>query len=138
MHPNAPNIKAKLVEPKLSFEIVGLLYQVHNQLGNHHREKQYGDTLEVLLKEKGVSYERERPITTGERKSNFVDFCIANKVLIDLKAKSFITKDDYRLMQRYLISENKELGFIVNFRQKVLRPKRILNYRLQNPLVSLG
>ena len=131
MYPNAPNRRNKLIEPELSFKVVGLLYQVHNKLGHYSRERQYGDLLEILLRENGLLYEREKPIIVAERKSNFVDFCIDNRILVDLKVKPFTTKEDYRQMQRYLTTEEKELGLIVNFRQKTLRPKRILNYKLR-------
>jgi len=48
-------------------------------------------------------------------------------MIVDFKAKRLITKDDYYQMQRYLKSANIKLGLIVNFRQKYLKPKRILN-----------
>lgn len=131
MYPNAPNRRNKLVEPELSFKVVGLLYQAHNKLGHYSRERQYGDLLEILFRENGLTYEREKPIPVAGRKSNFVDFCIENRIFVDLKAKPFITKEDYQQMQRYLTAEEKELGLIVNFRQKTLRPKRILNYKLR-------
>jgi GxxExxY protein len=128
MYPNTPN---KIIEKELSYKIVGLLYQIHKEHGRYLKEKQYGDVLEVLLKNNCLEYEREKAIIIEDRKSNFIDFCIANKIFIELKAKSFITKEDYYQMQRYLTSGNKELGLIVNFRQRMLKPKRILNYNLK-------
>jgi GxxExxY protein len=129
MYPNATN---KLIEKELSYKVVGLLYQIHKEYGRYLKEKQYGDVLEGLLKDNCLEYEREKATIIEDRKSNFIDFCIANKILIELKAKSFITKEDYYQMQRYLTSENKELGLIVNFRQRMLRPKRVINYSLKN------
>jgi len=58
---------------------------------------------------------------------NIPDFIIDNKIVVDLKNKDFITKEDYFQIQRYLQSCGKKLGLIVNFRQKRLYPKRILN-----------
>lgn len=103
------------------------MYKVHSKLGRYHRERQYGDEFELMLKEHGFQYEREKAIITADRKSNLVDFCISDKILVDFKAKPFITKEDYYQMQRYLKASNKELGIIANFRQKVIQPKRILN-----------
>lgn len=131
MYPNAPN-KKKLVEKELSYKIVGILYNVHKKLGRFLREKQYGDVLEIFLKDNHIEYKREKAVEVAERKSNFIDFCVEDKILIELKAKPFVTKEDYYQMQRYLNIENKELGFIVNFRQKMLQPKRVLNYNLFN------
>ncbi|MEK7500546.1 MAG: GxxExxY protein [Patescibacteria group bacterium] len=124
MYPNTTN---KIVEKELSYKIVGILFNVHQKLGRYCTERQYADAVENILKEKGVAYEREKPIIVEGRKSSFVDFCIENKILLDAKAKSFITKEDYYQMKRYLTADSRELGLIVNFRQKLLKPKRILN-----------
>ena len=127
MYPNAPNGKSRIVEKDLSYKINGLLYKVHSKLGRYHRERQYGDEFELMLKEHNFKYEREKAIVTADRKSNLVDFCIDDRILVDFKAKPFITKEDYYQMQRYLRASNKELGIIANFRQKVIQPKRVLN-----------
>ena len=42
-------------------------------------------------------------------------------------ASSFITKNDFYQTKRYLISTNKELGLIVNFRDDFIKTKRVLN-----------
>ena len=58
---------------------------------------------------------------------NIRDFVIEDKIILDLKAKRIVTKEDYYQMKRYLAVSNKKLGLIVNFRQKYISPKRILN-----------
>ena len=64
----------------------------------------------------------------GERNGrNIPDFIIDDKIILDLKAKPIVTKEDYYQMKRYLKSSQKRLGIIVNFRQPHLYPKRILN-----------
>ena len=52
-----------------------------------------------------------------------------DKIIIDIKAKKFITKEDYYQMQRYLQTANYQLGLIVNFRSVHLKPKRVINYK---------
>mgnify|MGYP001607370465 CR=1 FL=1 len=123
--------KKRLAHPELSYKIAGVLFKVHNKLGRFCREIQYGDLLEVEFKNAGLAFEREKvlPIQDiGEKDvSNKVDFCIENKVLLDLKAKKFITKEDYFQMLRYLKFSKLELGLIVNFHSTYLKPKRIIN-----------
>ena len=58
---------------------------------------------------------------------NIPDFIIDKKIILEIKAKRIITKDDYYQVKRYLVSSNLQLGIIVNFRQKYLSPKRVLN-----------
>ena len=113
---------------------MGILFEVHNELGRYKNEKQCADKFEYKLKEKGIKYVREfniPPSFVGERKNrNRPDFIIENKIIIDFKAKTIITKNDYSQMQRYLTTYKKKIGLIVNFRQKYLKPKRIINPEL--------
>jgi GxxExxY protein len=118
----------KLIYPELSYKITGLLFQVHNELGRFRREKQYSDLFELKLKENNFAYEREKIIRMENSGTiDKVDFCVENKILIDLKTKKFITKEDYFQMLRYLKGLNLKLGLIVNFRNTHLRPRRIIN-----------
>lgn len=121
----------EIVYADLSYKIYGLCYKTHNELGRYRNEKQYADFFEELLKSNKYNYLREKSLPAsfmGELKNrNKPDFIIEDQIVIDFKAKDIITKDDYYQMKRYLISSNKKLGIIVNFRDKVLRPKRILN-----------
>ena len=126
-----PQIDDKIIYPDLSYQICGLCFDAHNNLGRYRNEKQYGDFLENLLKEQKLDYKRESPLPPsfkGElNRRNIPDFIIEDKIILDLKAKPFINKEDYYQMKRYLASFNKKLGLVVNFRDKYLRPKRIIN-----------
>lgn len=120
-----------IIYPKFSYLIYGLLFQVHNKLGRFRNEKQYADAFEALLKENDISYKRETRLPksfTGEKAGrNIPDFVMEDRIIIDFKAKRLITKEDYYQMRRYLSSYKKKLGILVNFRQKSLAPKRVLN-----------
>ncbi|MBI4709208.1 MAG: GxxExxY protein [Candidatus Portnoybacteria bacterium] len=121
----------KMIYPELSYKVCGLCFYIHNRLGRYRNEKQYGDALEVAFDEAGIIHKREKRLPAsfvGEKSyRNIPDFIIEDKLIVDLKAKTIITKDDYFQMRRYLVSYKKRLGLIINFRQKYLRPKRILN-----------
>lgn len=121
----------KILYPDLSYKICGLCFKIHNELGRFRSEKSYADALEDLLKKNNINYLRESPLNPAFEKEkerrNIPDFLIEDKVILDLKAKRIVTKEDYFQMRRYLISGNKKLGLIVNFRQNYLSPKRVLN-----------
>ena len=121
---------AKILHPKLSYELTGICFKIHRELGRFCREKQYADALELALKQKQIPHRREFELNNKEIKGNRLDFLIDGKIILDLKAKNFITKDDYNQMQRYLQISNLELGLIVNFRSTYLKPKRILNTKM--------
>ncbi len=123
MHTNDTNKNNKLIYPELSYVLTGVCFEVHNELGRYSREKQYGDLLEEKLKKLKVPYEREFRV---EKSSNIVDFLIKNKIIIELKAKKSILKEDYYQTQRYLQSLNKKLALLVNFRNRYLKPVRVV------------
>jgi len=118
----------KILYKELSYKITGLLFKTHKELGRFKNEKQYGDFFEELLKKESMSYEREYRIDNR----CICDFIIDGKIILEFKAKNFITKEDYYQTQRYLNALNLELGVIVNFRQYRLSPKRVLNSSLKN------
>ncbi len=128
MHPNLQS--DKVIEKELSYRLGGIFFTIQRELGRFCRERQYADLFEIKLKEAGIGYRREYPIEIGSRKSNFVDFIIEDKILVDLKAKPIIDKEDYYQVKRYLEISRKQLGLLVNFRDKYLKPKRILNGQL--------
>ena len=125
--------ESKIIHPELSYTITGILFQAHNELGRYCNEMQYGDKIEQLLRDSSIKYEREKilpPSFKGERGGRSkVDFLIENAVVLELKSKRLITKEDYYQTQRYLTALGKELGILANFRQRYLTPKRVLNVR---------
>jgi len=129
-----PRINNRIIFPELSYQICGFCFNIHNKLGRYRNEKQYADALEELLKENNINYQREKAIPIsfkGEKeRRNIPDFIIEDKIIMDLKAKPLILKEDYFQMRRYLSSYDKKLGLIINFRQKYLFPKRIINGNL--------
>lgn len=131
MNTNQRVTMKNLILPKLSYKICGLLFKVHNSLGRYCNEKQYSDAFEHLLVGNNIRYEREKyiPISfEGEKQGrNKVDFIIDNGLIIEFKSKRILLKEDYYQVKRYLVAFNKQLGFLVNFRDKFLKPRRILN-----------
>ena len=125
------NAEAKIIYPDLSYKVVGACFAVHNELGRYCNEKQYADCFEGYLKRFGIIYEREKVLPRGfeseEPGRNKADFLIENKIVLELKAKRMLNREDYYQVRRYLQAMNKKLGILVNFRDKYLHPRRILN-----------
>ena len=120
-----------LILPELSYKVTGILFEVHNSRGKFCNEKQYADAIEQSLKENNIEHEREKVIPesfSGEHKGrNKVDFIIENKIILEIKAKRMLLREDYYQVRRYLEAFNLKLGLLVNFRNQYIRPRRILN-----------
>jgi GxxExxY protein len=120
-----------IIYKDLSYEINGLLFKTQKELGYFRNEKQYGDYFEGLLKENGIKYVREYRFEDRQFGNEIVrcvcDFIVDDKIILEFKAKNFIGKEDYYQAKRYLATLNLKLAIIVNFRQRTLYPKRVLN-----------
>lgn len=118
-----------LIYPQLSYKINGILFSVHNELGCYAKEKQYGNILKKKLKEQNIKYQRE--IIIGNS-GNIVDFIIDHKILLELKAKRSLIREDFEQTQRYLQETQLKLGILINFRNQYLKPIRIIRIDTQN------
>lgn len=121
----------KIIYKDLCYKLNGIFFKVHNELGRFVKEKQCADLAEEYLIKLGIPYKREFEIKFSNSIKpigrNRVDFLIDNKIIVDFKCKRFVSREDYAQMQRYLKAANLKLGLIVNFNQRFLKPRRIIN-----------
>lgn len=121
----------ELIYPDLSYRLVGILFEVHKQLGGEFEEKYYQRAVEKLLTNKGIPYTRELKtdlLFEGEKIGiYFLDFLIENRVILELKATSVLQPAHFRQVKSYLIAHHLRLGILANFRGKSLIYKRILS-----------
>lgn len=115
----------------LCYKLNGIFFEIQNELGSACSEKQYQDILEFKLKSAGLNYEREKDLLfrlkEGNIPGNRIDFIVNERVLIDAKAKKYITREDFRQMLRYLKAGKYKLGLIVNFGSPNVGIKRVVN-----------
>ena len=133
MQPIPANKKkhVELLYPELSYRLVGLCYQVHNEIGAFAKEKQYGDLFEQQLQRNQIKYKRERLIgNTG----NKADFLVEEKIILEFKAKRFLQDVDFRQMQRYLQATGVKLGILVNLGGPHVQAERVV--RMDRPRLS--
>ena len=118
-----------MIYPELSYKINGVLFSTHNELGQYAREKQYGDVIERKFVEESIIYKRECRVSES---NNITDFIVDNKIILELKSKRILTKDDYEQIQRYLQETQLRLGILVNFRNTYIKPVRIVKIDTSN------
>lgn len=122
---------ADIIYKGLCYSLNGVCYAVQNKLGSACSEKQYQDALELCLKSAGLRYEREKDLLFrlegGTVSGNKADFVVDGRVVVDTKAKKYITRSDYTQMLRYLKAGGYKLGLIVNFGSRQVTIKRVVN-----------
>lgn len=120
-----------IVYPKLSYNIMGILFSVQNNLGNELQEKIYQRAVEKRLLEQKILFIREfhLPIQDEHRVIGkyYLDFVIDGKIAVELKAKPSLTDKDLRQLLAYLQIARLKLGILANFHTRQLTYKRVVN-----------
>ncbi len=115
----------------LTSKIIGCAMTVHNTLGSGFQEVIYQRALEIEMSFAGLYSKREfempiiyRDVQIGTRR---VDFLVDDNISVELKATSQL--DDAHLAQglNYLEAYNLEVGLLINFGERSLKFKRLLN-----------
>ncbi len=124
----------RIIYPRLSYKVVGVLFDVHRKLGNRLQEKYYQRAIALGFKKANIPF-KEQALVQLEYESEpigryFVDFVISNKIALDIKAVPKTSKHDYDQMLAYLHVLKLKLGVIANFRAQNLTFKRLVNSRI--------
>jgi GxxExxY protein len=114
-----------------SFTIVGICMEVHRELGMGFREIIYKEAIEFELLNRKIPYEREKLFGVeykGEilRHRYPADFIVYDKIVLEVKATSFIVDAFVLQTINYLKASGLQLGIIVNFGRKSLDYKRLV------------
>jgi|SRR3989344_5491497 len=127
-----PLLKKELVYPELSYQIVGVLFEVYNKIGLGHQEKHYQKAIAIGLNEENLTFKEQvyTPIIFSNKKigSYFLDFLINNKVVLEIKKGDRFSKNNIDQIMGYLKSNKSKLGIIANFGKDQLKFKRIINF----------
>ncbi len=102
-----------------SYKIRKAVFDVYKKLGCGHKETVYQKALDVALLKGSLKIEKEKRLPVIFENVNvgtyIPDFLVEGKIIIELKAKPFITQGDIRQFWQYLKSTDYALGFLVNF-----------------------
>ena len=123
--------KQDLIYPELSYQLVGLAYNVFNELGHGHLEKIYQKAYAKELKEAGIVFKEQAPNQVIYKEevigNNYLDFLIEEKVIIELKRSDFYSKKYIDQVSNYIKVSNLKLAILINFTTNGVRIKRIVN-----------
>ena len=128
----AQELKRKdLIYPELSYQIIGILFEVHNELGPGHHEKYYQRAIAKGLEKCKLSFQEQVYIPLTFKNENigsyYLDFLIEDKVVLEIKKGDRFSKRHINQILSYLKTKNLKLGIIANFGADGVKFKRIIN-----------
>ena len=114
----------------LSYKIVGLVMDVHRQLGYGYLEKVYENALMVLLRHEGINAKQQHPVTVhfeGVIVGTYLaDILVQDSIILELKSMDRITDVHRAQTLNYLKATGLRLAIILNFGKTRLEHERLV------------
>ena len=123
----------EIVHKDLSYEIVGALFDVYNEIGPGHKEKHYQKAVARALCDRDLEI-KEQVRTEFKYLDEIigiyiVDFLIGNKVALEIKRKDRFSKYDFNQALAYLHAYELELAILATFSRNELVYRRVVNIK---------
>lgn len=108
-----------LKQGELTEKIIGIFYDVYNELGYGFLESVYEESLVIALRDTGLSIERQVAIPVwfrGHEVGRFSgDILVEGTVLLELKSARVLETSNEAQLLHYLKSTAIEIGLLLNF-----------------------
>ncbi len=130
-----PNVAEEKTSPELlykdlSYMVRQAIFEVKKQLGSGHKEVVYQKALAEEFTKRNISYNREKqiPIFYNKKKVGVYipDFVIDEKIIVELKALSFVGTTEKKQLWNYLKGSDYRLALLANFGPSELTIQRII------------
>jgi GxxExxY protein len=114
-----------------SYAIVGVLFEVYNNLGSGFSEIVYKDAIEYEFKIRNISYEREKEYSVRYKDTIlshkfYADFVVNDKIILEIKCSDGIHDKHISQCLNYLKVSDNKLAILANFHKDNLQHKRII------------
>ena len=126
------SVMSEIILKDESYNIIGACMAVHRELGCGFLEAVYQEALEEEFKLRNIPYIREQLLTITYKgkllnKKYQADFVCYENIIVELKALSELNSTHQSQLINYLKASNIKLGLLVNFGQRSLETKRVVN-----------
>ena len=123
-----------MTENELSKEIIGGAIEVHRHLGPGLLESAYEEVLCYELTLRGITFDRQKYQALNYKRQTLktdyrIDLLIAEKVIVEIKAKEVVFRIDKAQTLTYLRLSDLKLALLINFHEPLLKDgiSRIVN-----------
>ena len=119
-------------------KILEACFEVSNELGSGYLESVYEKALLIALRQKGLKAINQVPLKVKFRgeivEEFFIDILVEDKILIELKSATALTKENYAQTINYLKATGLEIGLLVNFGTPKIEYRRFVNKFNEKPM----
>ena len=126
----------KVVHKDLSYKIVGILFEVYNELGYGYKEKYYEKAVEKYFKDEKINFYRQAKFdifVRGEIVGKYyIDFIVENKIVLELKKGNYFSRNNIEQIKGYLKITNLKLAILANYTPGGVKFLRVLNPNNKN------
>lgn len=121
---------SKIIYQEESYQIMGVLFDIQNNLGGGFSEIVYKDALEYEFSIQNIPFEREKEYSvkykdTILKHKFYSDFVVYDKIIIEIKSCDSINESHIAQCINYLKVSGNKLAILVNFTKDNLEYKRI-------------
>jgi len=114
---------------ELTDKIIACAYDVYNQLGVGFSEKVYENAMMIKIAQKNLTAVQQVPVNVFFEKQlvgeYFPDLLVENKVIVELKAVSTLSKAHEAQLVNYLKATGIKVGLLFNFGEKLKIVRRV-------------
>ena len=115
-----------------SYLIIGILFEVHKNLGKGFSEIVYKDALEYEFEINNIPYEREKEFSVKYKDTTlnhkfYADFLVFDKIILEIKTVECFSSAHYNKCLNYLKVSKNKLALLANFNLTSLEYKRIID-----------
>ena len=125
--------EGKIIYPELSYQIIGIIFEVFNDLGYGYLEKYYQKALELAFRQARVEFKAQSPYRVKYKGEiigkNYIDFIINGIIVLEIKKGNRFSKRYFDQVVSYLKVTGMKLAILAHFTSDGVKFKRILNIK---------
>jgi GxxExxY protein len=115
-----------------NYKIVGILFEVHKNLGKGFSEIVYKDAIEYEFQQQNIPYNREKEFSVSYKDTIlnhkfYADFVVYGKIILEIKTVECFNNSHFNQCLNYLKVSKNKLAILVNFNLISLEYKRIIS-----------
>jgi len=124
-------MEGKVIYKELSYKIVGVLFEVYNELGYGYQEKYYEKAIVESFKDREIKFKRQVSYKLTFKNKiigrYYLDFLVDNKIVLEIKKGNYFSKQNIQQVKGYLKATGMKLAILANFMPKGVKFFRVLN-----------